>query len=188
VFADASGHAHGAVAYLLWPTTEGPDVRLISAKARFAQVYGAVYYSTTGANGSAHCFKTCQKNLWRVQDQSFFCDFVVRLKDRSTLVTFRVIDFEGLCCSPCHRNPVHLGTNFLAVCSNGSQPSRWPKSGNCRGRYPWTLGDRTDFLKKSPENWLEPADIESAETYWIKEAQSNMTRWDTDFVDLAPFI
>ena len=38
VFADASGHAYGAVAYLLWPTTEGPDVRLISAKARVAPI------------------------------------------------------------------------------------------------------------------------------------------------------
>ena len=38
VFADASGHAYGAVAYLLWQTTEGPDVRLISAKARVAPI------------------------------------------------------------------------------------------------------------------------------------------------------
>ena len=36
LFADASGHAYGAVAYLLWPTTEGPNVCLISAKARVA--------------------------------------------------------------------------------------------------------------------------------------------------------
>ncbi|KAK3752528.1 hypothetical protein QZH41_005140 [Actinostola sp. cb2023] len=36
VFADASGVAYGAVAYLLWPTPHGPEVRLIAAKARLA--------------------------------------------------------------------------------------------------------------------------------------------------------
>lgn len=36
VFADASGSAYGGVAYLLWPTPEGPEVRLVSAKARVA--------------------------------------------------------------------------------------------------------------------------------------------------------
>ena len=35
---------------------------------------------------------------------------------------------------------------------------------------------------------LQPAEIESAETYWIKEAQSSLTSWETDFVDLAPFL
>ena len=33
-FADVSRHAYGAVACLLWPTTEGSDVHLISAKPR----------------------------------------------------------------------------------------------------------------------------------------------------------
>ena len=36
VFADASGVAYGAVAYLLWPTVNGPEVRLVAAKARVA--------------------------------------------------------------------------------------------------------------------------------------------------------
>ncbi|KAK3729904.1 hypothetical protein QZH41_006241 [Actinostola sp. cb2023] len=36
VFADASGAAFGAVAYLLWPTSQGPEVRLVSAKAKVA--------------------------------------------------------------------------------------------------------------------------------------------------------
>ena len=36
VFADASGAAYGAVAYLLWPTPHGPEVQLVSAKARVA--------------------------------------------------------------------------------------------------------------------------------------------------------
>ena len=36
VFADASISAYGAVAYLLWPTPDVPEVRLISAKARVA--------------------------------------------------------------------------------------------------------------------------------------------------------
>ena len=149
VFADASGHAYGAVAYLLWPTTEGPDVCLISAKARVGRTYQAAYYSSTGADGSTHCFKTCQNNLYRVQDQTFFRDFVVRLKDRSTLVVFRVINLKGLCWSPCHRDPVYLGTKFLAVCSNRPQPSRRPKLGNGSGRYLWTLGDRTRLSQET---------------------------------------
>ena len=36
VFADASISAYGAVAYLLWPTPDAPEVCLISAKARVA--------------------------------------------------------------------------------------------------------------------------------------------------------
>jgi len=36
VFTDASINAYGAVAYLLWPTPDVPEVRLISAKARVA--------------------------------------------------------------------------------------------------------------------------------------------------------
>ena len=36
VFADASINAYGALAYLLWPTPDLPEVRLISAKARVA--------------------------------------------------------------------------------------------------------------------------------------------------------
>ena len=36
MFADASGCAYGAGAYLLWPTSDGPEVRLVSAKARVA--------------------------------------------------------------------------------------------------------------------------------------------------------
>lgn len=36
VFADAIGSAYGGVAYLLWPTNEGPEVRLVSAKAGVA--------------------------------------------------------------------------------------------------------------------------------------------------------
>ncbi|KAK3740276.1 hypothetical protein QZH41_000195 [Actinostola sp. cb2023] len=36
VFADASGAAFGAVAYLLCPTSQGPEVRLVSAKAKVA--------------------------------------------------------------------------------------------------------------------------------------------------------
>ena len=34
LFADASGATYGAVAYLLWPTVKGPEVRLVAAKAR----------------------------------------------------------------------------------------------------------------------------------------------------------
>ena len=36
LFADASSTAYGAVAYLLWPTVNGPEVRLVAAKARVA--------------------------------------------------------------------------------------------------------------------------------------------------------
>ena len=36
LFADASGTAHRAVAYLLWSTVNGPEVRLVAAKARVA--------------------------------------------------------------------------------------------------------------------------------------------------------
>ena len=36
LFADASAVAYGAVAYLLWPTVNGPEVRLVAAKARVA--------------------------------------------------------------------------------------------------------------------------------------------------------
>ena len=36
VFADASATAYGAVAYLLWPTSQGPKVSLIAARARVA--------------------------------------------------------------------------------------------------------------------------------------------------------
>ena len=36
VFTDASAVAYGAVAYLLWPTVNGPEVRLVAAKARVA--------------------------------------------------------------------------------------------------------------------------------------------------------
>lgn len=36
VFADAIISAYGPVAYLLWPTPDAPEVRLISAKARVA--------------------------------------------------------------------------------------------------------------------------------------------------------
>ena len=36
VFADASISAYGTVAYLLWPTPDVPEVRLISVKARVA--------------------------------------------------------------------------------------------------------------------------------------------------------
>ena len=36
LFADASGAAYGAVAYLLWPTVNGPEVRLVAAKASVA--------------------------------------------------------------------------------------------------------------------------------------------------------
>ena len=36
MFADASESAYGSVAYLLWPTVNGPQVNLISAKARVA--------------------------------------------------------------------------------------------------------------------------------------------------------
>ena len=36
LFADASGAAYGAVTYLLWPTVNGPEVRLVAAKARVA--------------------------------------------------------------------------------------------------------------------------------------------------------
>lgn len=36
VFADASGAAYGAVAYLLWQTQQGPEISLVSAKARVA--------------------------------------------------------------------------------------------------------------------------------------------------------
>jgi hypothetical protein len=36
VFADASATAYEAVAYLLWPTTEGPKVNLIASRVRVA--------------------------------------------------------------------------------------------------------------------------------------------------------
>ncbi|XP_032232730.2 uncharacterized protein LOC116615300 [Nematostella vectensis] len=36
VFADASCKAYGAVAYLVWPTPQGPEVRIVAAKARVA--------------------------------------------------------------------------------------------------------------------------------------------------------
>ena len=36
VFTDASATAYGAVAYLLWPTTEGPKVNLIASRVRVA--------------------------------------------------------------------------------------------------------------------------------------------------------
>ncbi|XP_064627810.1 uncharacterized protein LOC135487695 [Lineus longissimus] len=39
VFGDASIHAYGAVAYMLWPTADGISVRLFSSKARVAPLH-----------------------------------------------------------------------------------------------------------------------------------------------------
>jgi hypothetical protein len=38
VFSDASIHAYGAVAYLLWPRSGGAEVRIVAAKARVAPI------------------------------------------------------------------------------------------------------------------------------------------------------
>lgn len=60
VFTDASINAYEAVAYLLWPTPELPEVRLISAKAR---VQGSKYNSVSGIDGSSNGVKARQNNL-----------------------------------------------------------------------------------------------------------------------------
>ena len=39
VFTDASISAYGAIVYLLWPTQDIPEVRLVSAKARVAPLH-----------------------------------------------------------------------------------------------------------------------------------------------------
>ena len=66
VFAHASGSACDRVAYLLRSTTEGPSVRLVSAKVR-VPLFDSLS-STAWTNGSAYRFQTRENDLPRVQD------------------------------------------------------------------------------------------------------------------------
>ena len=255
LFADASGHAYGAVAYLLWPTTEGPDVRLISAKARVAPIKQptiprlelmAALIASRLAKTIYDEFKIKPSSVTLWSDSKIVLHWLH--SESSTLKAFvgvRVTEIQSTWEPSCWR--------FVPTDLNPADDlSRGIAAEDIHGR--WETGP--DFLKKPPEDWpkdpnppviedperkasrflglvskvqpivdssnfsswtrltrvtayilrfiynvrgasrnpinrksgpLQPAEIESAETYWIKEAQSSLKSWETDFVDLTPF-
>lgn len=241
VFADASGSAYGAVAYLLWPTTEVPEVRLISAKERVAPIrLPTPRLELMTALIASRLAKTIYDELkTKPSSMTFWSDFKIVLhwlqSEPAALKAFvgvRVTEIQSTWeprtwrFVPTDLNPADDLSRGISVDFNGrwktgpeflkKPPEDWPKDPNPSivedperkgSRFlglvsnvqavvdptnysSWTRLTRvaayilrfTYNMKGASKNPsdrrsgpLQPMEIEFAETYWIKEVQSNLT-------------
>ena len=152
LFADASGRAYGAVAYLLWPTTEGPNVRLISAKARVAPIKQptiprlelmAALIASRLAKTIYDEFKIKPSSVTLWSDSKIVLHWLH--SESSTLKAFvgvRVTEIQSTWEPSCWR--------FVPTDLNPADDlSRGIAAEDIHGR--WETGP--DFLKKPPEDW-----------------------------------
>ena len=256
VFADASGSAYGGVAYLLWPTPEGPEVRLVSAKARVAPLRQptiprlelmAALIASRLAKTIYDEFKIKPSSVTLWSDSKIVLHWL-RSESASlkAFVGVRVTEIQSTWDPslwrfvPTEQNPADdLSRGIPADGINGRwktgpeflkrPPEEWPNDENpCieedperkRTRFLGLFADVPPVMDatrysswqrlaritayvlrlvhnlkvatKSPterrSGTLQPAEIESAERHWIKEAQRSLTNFKEHYADLTPFL
>ncbi|XP_046555837.1 uncharacterized protein LOC124265090 [Haliotis rubra] len=261
VFGDASAQAYGAVAYMSWPTSEGPHVQLVSAKARVAPLQQttvprlelmAALVASRLATTIVQEFKEKPSRVilwsdsqivlhWIRADSLNFKAFVgVRIGEiqstwnadhwRYVPTSLNVADDLSRGISVCELGGRWLhGPSFL----HGPE-SQWPENivkntvssellerkkpkiiGMCSSVANVIVSERFSSWKKLlrvtaycfrfllrlkqrvirktaqirvTEDSLQCEEIEHAERYWVKTVQLSLLDWETQYLDLAPFM